>query len=222
MSVPSEVGKAGTAAIDEHRLTVVLDVRHPFAYLGLGPAQQLAQQRGLEINWLPLAWQALRPPSEPSPEDDRGVLHKRSRAQAIAREIETYAAAQGLVLRDCYREPDPSLVHAAWLYARANEAQRLDDVMSRSFEAYWSCELDVEDASAVAGLLDGLGVSGDDYLAWVEPAGRATLEALEGELRERGVPQVPCYWIDDEVFVGRQHLPFIEWILDGREGPGPI
>ena len=28
--------------------------------------------------------------------------------------------------------------------------------------------------------------------------------------------------VGDEIFIGRQHLPMIGWILDGRVGPGPI
>jgi hypothetical protein len=47
----------------------------------------------------------------------------------------------------------------------------------------------------------------------------AELAAL---LRDRGVSGVPCYLVEDEVFLGRQHLPMIRWILGGRRGPGPI
>ena len=42
------------------------------------------------------------------------------------------------------------------------------------------------------------------------------------ELRSAGLFQVPAYVVEDEVFYGRQHLPMIGWILDGRSGPVPI
>ena len=67
--------------IDDSTLSVVLDLRHPFSYLALGPAIQFARARGIEINWLPLTAQVLNAPSAHGPEDDRGILHRRSRAQ---------------------------------------------------------------------------------------------------------------------------------------------
>jgi 2-hydroxychromene-2-carboxylate isomerase len=34
--------------------------------------------------------------------------------------------------------------------------------------------------------------------------------------------QAPGFVVEDEVFYGRQHLPMIRWILEGRSGPVPI
>ena len=39
---------------------------------------------------------------------------------------------------------------------------------------------------------------------------------------ERGLARAPTTLIDAEVFVGRQHLPMIRWILAGQDGPPPI
>ena len=35
--------------IDEAPLSVLLDIRHPFAYLALGPAAALAQELGIDL-----------------------------------------------------------------------------------------------------------------------------------------------------------------------------
>ncbi len=210
------------AEIGEHRLTVLLDIRNPLAYLALGPTVDLGKEHSLQINWLPCEGQLLHAPSEPGSNDDRSVIHKRSRAQAIALEIQIYGEAQGLVLREYYRAGDPNIVHAAWLWVRAQRPSALEALLSESFRSYWACETDPSDVDAIAKLVESVGADGTAFRNWLEPNGRAALAATNEEVRARGLAGVPGYFIDDEVFWGRQHLPMIRWILGGREGHGPI
>jgi len=204
------------------RLRVLLDIRHPLAYLALHPAAAFARELGIAIDWLPLVVPPLHPPSAPGPADDRGVRHRRYRAQAIAREIETYAAVQGLVLRDLYRDPDPSAVNLGWLWIRERRPERLEAYLAQAFRSYWARELDPSSDTAVAALVEALGGDGSAFRSWSAGDGEAAAAALAAELRERGLRAVPCYLVEDEVFVGRQHLPMIRWILEGRSGPVPI
>ena len=213
---------SAAAGIERARLSVLLDVRSPHSYLALHPALQLARELDVQVNWLPLRVPPLKPPSEPAVDDDRGLRHRRSRARAIAREIETYAQAQGLVLRDPYRDAEPSALNLAWLWLRARPAGELEAFLSEAFRAYWGRELDAASESQVAAMLDALGADGAAFRAWCGGEGPATAAALAEELRERGLTGVPCYVVDDEVFLGRQHLPMIRWILQGCAGPGPI
>ena len=87
------------ADLDASELTVVLDVRHPLAFLALAPAIEFGRELDRTINWLPFAAEPLRPPSASAVDDDRGVRHRRHRARMIAREIAIYAQAQGLTIR---------------------------------------------------------------------------------------------------------------------------
>ena len=73
--------------IDEARLTVLMDVRQPFAYLALGPTIELGRRQGLEVNWLPASVSPLRPPPPESEGNERSVAHRRNRSRMIAREI---------------------------------------------------------------------------------------------------------------------------------------
>ena len=50
------------ACFDAAPLTVLLDVRHPLAYLALHPTLALAESLSLEVNWLPFSVPSLRPP----------------------------------------------------------------------------------------------------------------------------------------------------------------
>ena len=43
--------------------------------------------------------------------------------------------------------------------------------------------------------------------------GPRELRRVAAALREAGVQLTPAYLVGDELFVGRQHLPMIRWIL---------
>ena len=210
------------AALETSRLSVLLDIRQPQAYLALHPAAALAEECGVEINWLPLVVPPLLAPSEPHPDDDRGVLHRRSRAQALAREIATYAAVQGLVIRETYRDADPAELNLAWLWVREHRPARLFDFLAEAFRAYWALELDLCSVGAVAATLARCGAREGEFRSWRADVGPSKAAALAEELRAVGLTRSPCYLVEDEVFVGRQHLAMIRWILAGRQGPGPI
>jgi 2-hydroxychromene-2-carboxylate isomerase len=210
------------SGIESARWTALLDLRSPYCYLALHPSAALGQELGIEINWLPTRVPPLRSPSEPGPDDDRGILHRRSRAQAIEREIDTYARIQGLVLREWSRAPDPALLNLAWLWFRSHRSDRLYAFLSEAFHSYWALELDPTRETAIASLVEASGGDGSEFTAWCVDEGRELAADLDEELSERGLSGAPCHLVDDEVFLGRQHLPMIRWILEGRSGPGPI
>jgi 2-hydroxychromene-2-carboxylate isomerase len=212
----------GFFAPGDSRLSVLLDLCHPLAYLALHPTIELARDEGLEINWLPIRVPPLRAPSTAGADDDRGIRHRRSRAEAIAREIGTYANAQGLVLRDYYRDADPTVAYVGWLWLREQRRERLEDYLVEVFRAYWALELDPADEGGISRVIEDLGADATGFEAWAVDRGPASVSVLAEELSERGLSGAPVYLIDDEVFLGRQHLPMIRWMLHGREGPGPI
>ena len=220
------------AGMTDAELTVVLDIRYPQAFLALQPAMNFSKEHGVLVDWLPHSVSSLKAPEQPGVEEDRGVRHRRFRAEQIAREIEVYAEAQGLVLRDLYRAWDSSAFELGWLWMRHHHRQQLEDFLCEAFRAYWAIEFDPTNASEVAILIDSLVVVGGDraggrlggelFRAWAQSEGVAVLEGLAEALRAEGVFGVPSYLVEGEVFLGRQHLPMIEWILSGRRGRVPI
>ncbi len=210
------------ADLDRARLSVALDLRHPLAYLALHPTLAFAESLGLAVNWLPLTTPTLNPPSRPGPEDDRGVRHRRYRAQAIAREIETYAASQGLLLREFYRSGSAELANRGWLWLRERHPERLVPFLKEAFRAYWALELDPSSEAQVSRVVEAVGGDAAGFRDWSDRDGAAASESLAETLRDAGLYQVPAFVVEDEVFYGRQHLPMIRWILEGRTGPIPI
>jgi 2-hydroxychromene-2-carboxylate isomerase len=203
------------------RLSVVLDLRHPLACLALRPTIDFARSMACDVDWLPLSVPPLRPPSAAGPGDDRGTLHRRYRAEALAREIQTYAEAQGLVIREPHRTGDVVLAHLAWLWVRERDPARLPPFLTGLFRSYWALELDASSREAVASQVEAAGADGAAFLAWAGGEGPSVAARVQAELRERGLFQVPAYLLEGEVFYGRQHLPMLRWILEGRSGPPP-
>ncbi len=218
MSLLAELSKA--------RLVVLLDLRHPLACLALEPTLEMLDALGLEtgpdVDWLPLPVPPLKAPGDAGPDDDRGTRHRRYRAEAIAREIQTYGAAQGRVLEEPYRDGPADAAVRGWLWLRARHRPRLVEGLRALFDAYWRVDLDPADDAQVAAVLDAVEADGPGFRSWSAEAGAREAESLAGRLREIGLFNVPAYVVEDEVFYGRQHLPMIRWILEGRTGRVPI
>ncbi len=203
-------------------LVVCLDLLSPQSALALEPTRGFVASEGVSVDWVPVAAPRLRPPSEPGPDDDRSILHRRFRAQAVARDLQVYAAAQGMELHEPYREGRADAGHAAWLWVRGEAPERLPELLGALFRATWSRALDPDDEAAVGAGLDALGLDGAAFRRWRRAHGARALDEAATAVAERGVTQAPTYLVEDELFWGRQHLPMIQWILEGRSGPIPI
>ncbi len=206
------------------RIRVALDPRHPLAYLALHPTIAFADsmKHSVDVDWVPIDVPALNPPSPPAEGDDRGVRHRRLRAQSIAREIEVYGAAQGLTLREPYRSGSSEAARRAWLWLRDRHPDRLVAFLVAMFRDYWSVRLDVSDSAAIADRIAASGGDAPGFMLWQDDEGRLASETIARELAASGIFQTPAYLLDGEVFYGRQHLSMLRWIVEGRVGAGPI
>ncbi len=194
-------------------LAVALDIKDPHSYLAKDPTYALADDLGVDIDWLPFVSRPLRRPA--SGGEDRGSRHRRFRADYVERSIARYASVRGVTIRNIYRAPDSSLAGMGMLAARANSEEALRNYLDRVFRQYWEDDLDIEDADTISGLLSAAGVMDFDPDV-------AHFTALQESLALAGVLETPAYLVDGEVFLGRAHLPMIRWILSNREGPPPI
>ncbi len=203
-------------------LTLVTDFRHVHAYLALEPSLALVDALGVGVDWLPLR---VPPPAAPPPaaaDEDRGRRHRRLRLEYVARDVARSAAARGLQLGDIHRDPDPLPAALGLLWVRQRDGSSVHDYLTRVFEGYWGGELDLADPQAVRALIEELGIFARDFPAHCQGDGAGRLAALEASLRAAGVFDVPACVVGGEVFLGRQHLPMVRWLLEGRTGPPPI
>jgi 2-hydroxychromene-2-carboxylate isomerase len=59
-------------------------------------------------------------------------------------------------------------------------------------------------------------------VAYVADDGPHELESVHVELAGAGVWNAPAYLVGGELFIGRQHLPMVEWLARGRPDAPPI
>jgi 2-hydroxychromene-2-carboxylate isomerase len=78
------------------------------------------------------------------------------------------------------------------------------------FARFWKRDLDIENAAALAALLEEAGADTADFAAFLDGEGRRQLETIQREAEAAGVFGVPSYLLDDgDLYWGREHLPRI-------------
>ncbi len=200
-------------------IAVCIDWKSPQAWLALEPTRALEARLGRAFDWRPFVVPALTPPAPARPDEDRGTRHRRLRAEYLARDLARYAAARGLTLGNPYRNPNIKLAALGLLWLRQRAPGRAGKYVARVFDLHWCRGADVADSAVIDAAL------GDDARGFRDYAtgpGPDELAAHQRELVEAGVWSVPAYVVEGEVFLGRQHLPMVEWLATGRSGPPPL
>jgi 2-hydroxychromene-2-carboxylate isomerase len=205
-------------------LIVAIDFRQPQSYLAKGPTLKLAAALGIEIDWQPMEARPLRELPSETAGDDRGARHRRFRARYFEHDLRRYAESQGLTLGNVRRAADSSVAGTGLLWAKRHAARTgdssvVDAYVDRVFDGYWGGALALAQPDAIRGLLERVGVPAAGF----DPGAlRAEYDALLGRWAAAGMVEAPAYLVGDEVFIGRAHLPMIEWLLTGRAGPPPV
>jgi 2-hydroxychromene-2-carboxylate isomerase len=199
-----------TRATDRSRLSVTIDFKSPQAYLAIAPTCAMADELGIEVDWLPMVTgQAPAPPVG----NDRGARHRRIRADYLQRDVIRYAADRGLAIRGFERHRDATLAAIGLLWAKRQDSKIARAYVERVFERYGREALDLEDENAIRASLTEIGAHVSGFESFAKGEGRAELARIHSELREAGIFDVPTYRVNGEVYLGRQHLPLIRSML---------
>jgi 2-hydroxychromene-2-carboxylate isomerase len=195
-------------------LTVAIDFKSPSAFLAAAPTSTIAEQAGVTVDWQPFLVSSSKDHGAGS-ESSRGARHRRLRADYMDRDTIRYAAGRGLSLQNLHRQTDSSLAAIGLLWTRREAAALADAYVRQVFERYWREELNIQDGDALRALLAQIGAPTAGFMAYLQGEGRAELEHLQSELLRAGIFEVPTYLLDDQIYVGRQHLPLIRALLSG-------
>lgn len=192
----------------------VFDFTSVDCWLAFGPTCRLADELQVPVNWLPMCVPA-KAAAKARENESVSERHTRVRAEYMASENARYAERLRVPLKRSGAGVDSWLAAAACIWASEHDVGR--EFVERVFEGFWEARLDIESATAIAGILEDLGASGFEL-----DEGARRLEKLREELAERGAFGIPTYLVEGQMFMGRQHLPMIRWLLTGQEGPGPL
>jgi 2-hydroxychromene-2-carboxylate isomerase len=208
-------------------LIVYIDYKSPYAFLAMEPTYQIEDHFGIEIDWRPLT---LDIPSYLGSArlDDRGRVAEENRTpeqwsavRYAYRDARRYAALQGHTLRGTVKIWDTSLAHIGMMWAKRQGRDVLRAYTRSLYLPFWRRELDVEDPTVIAGLLQQAGADVGGFASFSTGEGRVEHDAMQPAIFDAGIFGVPTYVIDGEVFFGREHLPRVRWMLGGRRGAAP-
>jgi len=200
-------------------IAVCVDFGSPASWLAVEPTRALERRLGIDFDWRPIALPPLPRPKPPLPGDDRGTRHRRARAEYLARDLARYAAARGLELGDVHRTLDTALAAQGLLFLRHGAPDRASAYCARIFERIWKENADPADSAAIEA---AIGALAPRFRGYVKSDGPRELAENARELADAGVYAAPAYLVDGDVFLGRQHLPMIEWLATGQTGEPPI
>lgn len=208
------------------RLTVYIDLKSPYAYIAIDPTRDLAEKLGITIDWRPFTLDIPSylgraklardgktvASSERTPTQWSGVKY-------AYRDARRYAALTGKTVRGTVKIWDSSLAGIAMLWAKQHEA--FDRFIDEAYPPFWKRELDIDDVTVLENTLDAAGISVDGFRNWAASDGRRLHDQINTEAFDAGVYGVPTYLVEDEMWFGREHLPRVGWILEGRKGAAP-
>jgi 2-hydroxychromene-2-carboxylate isomerase len=208
------------------RLAVYIDLKSPYAYIAIDPTRAMAKSMGVEIDWRPFTLDIPSylgsaklakdgktvESSERTPEQWSGVRY-------AYRDARRYAQLTNKTLRGTTKIWDSSRAGIAMLWAK--ERGGFDRFVDVAYPAFWRRELDIEDWSVLERTLIDARIDVAGFRPWADGPGRELHDRSNQAAFDAGVYGVPTYLVENEMWFGREHLPRVEWLLGGSEGPAP-
>ena len=208
-------------------LIVYLDVKSPYAFVSVKPTLALERELELQFDWRPYT---LDIPSYlgSARKKNGAVVESSGRSRAIWNAIRyaymdarRYAELQGYTLKGTEKIWDSSLANMGILFVNLYFRDRIPDYLEAVFPPFWRRELDIEDIGVTKDCLEMAGVDSSDFQTFVTRAGKQMHDHILDHRFEAGIYGVPTYVLDNSVFFGREHLPYIRWVLSGKSGQVP-
>ena len=188
-------------------LTAYIDFKSAASYLALAPTLALAAETGTTIQWLPFSSRPFKIPAE-KPEETVGDRHRRVRAIAQRDTHLHYAKAHGIAMhfRESAHGADAALAALAAVVTNSDNDPL--PFITAAFAAYWEAQKNLDDPIIVQELLDtaGLVVAETDRT-------QEALDRLRDTALEQGIFETPTYVIDEQRFLGREHLPWLRALI---------
>ena len=208
-------------------LIVYLDVKSPYAFVSVKPTLALERELEVQFDWRPYT---LDIPSYlgSARKKNGAVVESSGRSRAIWNAIRyaymdarRYAELQGYTLKGTEKIWDSSLANMGILFVNLYFRDRIPDYLEAVFPPFWRRELDIEDIGVIKDCLEMAGVDSSDFQTFVTRAGKQMHDHILDHRFEAGMYGVPTYVLGNDVFFGREHLPYIRWVLSGKSGQVP-
>lgn len=189
-------------------LELYIDFKCPASYLALQPSLKLAAKLGVKIHFMAFNSKQVSIPARKEKEN-KSETHIRVRAEQNQNIHEHYARLQGLkmIFPDEPGNTFPALaVLANW------EGDPLSYIQE-AFAAYWHKGADLESVEAVQAIAmqAGRDLNKRDIQSFCDSFREETLN-----MENSPVFTTPTYMVADQIFLGRENLPWIAEILQAN------
>ena len=206
---------------------VYLDVKSPYAFISVKPTLALERELGLSFDWRPYTLDI--PSYLGSARKEKGaVVESAGRSPKIWNAIRyaymdarRYAEKQGYVLKGTEKIWDSSLANMGILFVNLYSREQIPAYLEAVYPPFWRRELDIENIEVVKQCLASADVDSTAFEAFAAGEGKVMHDQILTTRFDAGMYGVPTYVVEGEVFFGREHLPYIRWLLSGKAGEAP-
>ena len=186
-------------------LTVYIDFKSPASYLAINPILSLVERHGIALAWKPFRTAEREVPTIT---DNTLVaqMHRSVRAASRCAIHQKYAAYQGINLQFPESTGNTDLALGALALISGDPLP----FIKAAFSAYWSDHADLNDSTVLATLVS---TTVAENFVLNEKKCSDALESSQFETDQLGIVDAPAFIIQDQLFIGREHLPWIDEIL---------
>jgi 2-hydroxychromene-2-carboxylate isomerase len=177
------------------------DYKSPFAYLAMAPAFALPGRFRIELRWIPYLLR-IKGKGERSIYSEWKVKYSYLDARRVAN------ARGGFPIRGPRRVYDSTAALIGGLFAQREGF--FPEYTQQAFSRFFEHRLEIDDPAAVGKLIDELGGSGSDYLAFLSGDGARAFEACLAEGEQDHIFGVPIFLFRGEPFWGQDRIPLLE------------
>jgi len=177
------------------------DYKSPFTYVAMQPAFELGLRFAVDVRWIPFLLR-IKGPGQRSLYSDWKAKYSYMDARRAANRR---GGLRILGPRKIY-DSAPALVGG--LYARRHGFFR--PFTEAVFERFFRREVEIDVPSEVATLVDSLGGSGEEYLAFLDGEGARELDTSIEEAHADHVFGVPIFVFRGELFWGQDRMGWLE------------
>ena len=182
-------------------LKLYFDYKSPFAYLAIEPAFALPERFAVELRWIPFTLR-LKGPGERSQYSEWKAKYSYMDARRWANK------RGGFLIKGPPKIYDSSPALIGGLFAARHGFFR--PYTEAVFSRFFSRDVEIDVPEQVAGVIAGLGHSGDEYQAYLRGRGPADLQAAIDEAHADHVFGVPLFIFRGEQFWGHDRMPLLE------------
>jgi len=189
----------------------------PSSYLAFVRLQEVAIRTGATIAFRPVvaAWL----PAADAAGGDAGAAHDAAARYAL-KDLGDWARFCGVTLT----LPRPPASDAGWVQRGAivaSDARRIRAYAAAAFEARFGAGRDLAGREAALALAVHCGLEAGTFAAGLDSAGtRAALVDNGAELLRRGGFATPTMFLGEDMFVGHERMPLLEWaVMRASERP---